>query len=145
MLDHTHMSLSLPPTHTHRCSPATERRMNSNLLKFFADRVAAKDFRFPLANKFARVVFTVKITSADIEKWFSKSKYMKKLYRCVCLCTRYVRMYTSGLNITLERTIFIGMMKKIRFFTMKILFMKCSVIPDLQYILFSFKCKSKGN
>ena len=55
--------------------------MKSNLLKFYADRKAANDNGFPMANEFAMVVFSIKISSADIETYFSRHKYQKNLYR----------------------------------------------------------------
>ena len=34
-----------------------------------------------MANKFAQIVFTIKVASADVETYFSRSKYMKNLHR----------------------------------------------------------------
>ena len=67
--------------HTYRCSEGTERRIHSNLLKLYADRVTTNDRRFPLSSEFTQIVFVVKVSSADIETYFSRTKYMKNLYR----------------------------------------------------------------
>ena len=43
--------------------------------------MAADDTTFPLAKEFAMIVFTIKVSSADIESYFSRTKYIKNLYR----------------------------------------------------------------
>ena len=67
--------------HYSRSSPAVEYRMQTNLLKFYADRIQSGDRRFPLCNEFAQIVFSIKVSSADIETYFSRTKYVKNIHR----------------------------------------------------------------
>ena len=58
----------------------------ANLLRYYHDRLqACKDnkqsSKYPLAEKFARLVFSLHLASAIIETYFSKTKYIKNLHR----------------------------------------------------------------
>lgn len=86
--------------------------MHSNLLKFYADRVRSKDIKFPLANVFAQIVFTIKVVSSDIETHFSCNKYTKNMYRArlrddVVDASRVVSQ-TAGLRDSEELTNYDG-------------------------------------
>ena len=57
-----------------------------NLLKYYHDRLVvdkklSKLPDFPLANKFATLVFSLHIASSVIESYFSKTRYAKSLHR----------------------------------------------------------------
>ena len=59
-----------------------EARINSNLLKFYGERLKENDRPpFPQADLFARMVFCLYVASAVIETYFSKRKYTKNKHR----------------------------------------------------------------
>ena len=58
----------------------------SNLLKYYHDRYQTavnnqQAHKYPLADEFARLVFSLHLTSSIIETYFSKTKYIKNLHR----------------------------------------------------------------
>ena len=57
-----------------------------NLLRFYHDRLKSckhnsKPTPYPLADEFARLVFSLHVASSVIETYFSKTKYIKSLHR----------------------------------------------------------------
>ena len=65
-----------------RSSAAMESRMHSNLLKWYANRVENDDTRFSNSKEFAMIVFSIKVTSADIETYFLEPKIHKEYVSC---------------------------------------------------------------
>ena len=58
----------------------------SNLLKYYHDRYQTavdnqQAHKYPLADEFVRLVFSLHLTSSIIETYFSKTKYIKNLHR----------------------------------------------------------------
>ena len=65
---------------------AEVKACTSNLLRYYHERLQTfKDNnqspKYPLADKFARLVFSLHVASAIIETYFSKTKYIKNLHR----------------------------------------------------------------
>lgn len=65
---------------------AEVKSCTSNLLRYYHDRLKSfknnnKTSTYPLAERFARLVFSFHLTSSVIETYFSKTKYIKNLHR----------------------------------------------------------------
>ena len=65
---------------------AEVKACTANLLRYYHDRLRScredgRSSKYPLADRFARLVFSLHIASAIIETYFSKTKYIKNLHR----------------------------------------------------------------
>ena len=65
---------------------AEVKACTSNLLRYYHDRLKSckqnqEPSKYPLAERFARLIFSLHIASAIIETYFSKTKYIKNLHR----------------------------------------------------------------
>ena len=86
-----------------------------NLLRYYHDRLAAcKEHshpqEYPLADEFARLIFSLHVASSIIETYFSKTKFIKNLYRAsmrddLATATLHVQQLRSYINDDVLETI----------------------------------------
>ena len=96
-------------------SLAEIRACTSNLLRYYHDRLAAckknsVDQRFPLADQFARLIFSLHVASSVIETYFSKTKFIKRVHRAslrdeLATATLHVQQLRAYLNDDVLETI----------------------------------------
>ena len=87
----------------------------SNLLRYYHDRLQSykdnnKPQQYPLADEYARLIFSLHVASSVIETYFSKTKFIKSLHRAslrdaLSTATLHVQQLRSYLNEDVLETI----------------------------------------